>query len=58
MMNKLLLTRKNVNETMQNINIKFLKKKMRKLNRELDSMSVYLFQLRYKLNTRMRFAHE
>ena len=38
----------------ENLNIKFLKKKMKKLNNELGSMSNYVFRLRSKIHHNVR----
>jgi hypothetical protein len=40
----------NIDKLSENLSIKFLKKRMKKLNNELDFMSNYVFRLRIKLN--------
>lgn len=59
-MNINLVEQKNKNnETLENnFSIKFLKKKMKRLNHDLDFMSGYLFRLRIKINNNVRYIHE
>jgi hypothetical protein len=42
------------NLVVENLNIKYLKKKMQKLNNELGFMSNFLFRLRFKINNRVK----
>ena len=60
-MNCKLITQKNLNKkdmSNSNFSLKFLKKKMKRLNHDLDFMSDYLFRLRIKINNNARYIHE